>query len=239
MKKKVRLLSLNSFLPIIPMVIINGSSGIAVGFASNILNRNPKDVVKYCQNILNGKKNKGRLSPYCPYFNGEYRVDLENHKKWYNRGILNVINTTTVKVTELPQYMSYEKFEDILDKLDDSKVIASYDNNSSNGSINYDIKFSRENLSKYSEEQLYKLLKLEESLTENFNVLNEDGNLISFESAEDICEYFVDFRLKYYDRRKVNTILKLKKDETILTNRAKFIKAVIDGVIVINNKKER
>ena len=36
------------FLPIVPTVILNGTSGIAVGFATNILNRNPKDVVDAC-----------------------------------------------------------------------------------------------------------------------------------------------------------------------------------------------
>ncbi len=34
----------NYFLPIIPTILINGSSGIAVGFSSNILNRNPLDI---------------------------------------------------------------------------------------------------------------------------------------------------------------------------------------------------
>jgi DNA topoisomerase-2 len=33
------------FLPIIPTILLNGSSGIAVGFASNVLNRNIKDII--------------------------------------------------------------------------------------------------------------------------------------------------------------------------------------------------
>ena len=32
------------FLPIIPTILVNGQSGIAVGFSSNILNRNVKDL---------------------------------------------------------------------------------------------------------------------------------------------------------------------------------------------------
>ena len=42
------------FLPIVPTIILNGSSGIAVGFATNILNRNPKTVIKACLALLNG-----------------------------------------------------------------------------------------------------------------------------------------------------------------------------------------
>ena len=44
------------FLPIVPTVILNGTSGIAVGFATNILNRNPKDVVDACISTLNNKR---------------------------------------------------------------------------------------------------------------------------------------------------------------------------------------
>ena len=44
------------FLPIIPTVLINGSSGIAVGFASNILNRDVKSIIECCQKILTDKK---------------------------------------------------------------------------------------------------------------------------------------------------------------------------------------
>ena len=46
------------FLPIVPTVLLNGSSGIAVGFASNILNRDIKTIIDACLKILNGKYNK-------------------------------------------------------------------------------------------------------------------------------------------------------------------------------------
>lgn len=226
------------FLPIIPMVIVNGSSGIAVGFASNILNRNPKDIIRYCENILNGKQNRKKLIPYSPYFDGTYDRDENNHKRWIIRGIFERVNTTTIKVSELPPSMSYEKYDDILDDLYDKKLITNYDNNSTGGTIEYIIKFTRSSLSGLTDEKLYKFLKLEEYVTENFNVLNENQNLISFETAEDICEYFVEFRLKYYNKRKENTVAKLKREENILSNKAKFIKAVIEDVIIINNKKK-
>ena len=43
------------FLPIIPTVLLNGSSGIAVGFATNILNRNPAQLIEACTKVLDGK----------------------------------------------------------------------------------------------------------------------------------------------------------------------------------------
>ena len=59
------------FLPIVPTVILNGTSGIAVGFATNILNRNPKDVVDACIAEVNGKRIK-TLSPWVEEFKGTF-----------------------------------------------------------------------------------------------------------------------------------------------------------------------
>ena len=87
------------FLPILPAVLLNGSSGIAVGFATNILNRNPIDVIKACKNVINGRK-VTLLKPYNKFFKGDYIQDTENNKKWYIRGKFNRKNTTTVEITE-------------------------------------------------------------------------------------------------------------------------------------------
>ena len=46
------------FLPIIPTVLLNGGSGIAVGFATNILNRNPLDLIDACSKELDGRTYK-------------------------------------------------------------------------------------------------------------------------------------------------------------------------------------
>ena len=59
------------FLPIVPTVILNGTSGIAVGFATNILNRNPKDVVDSCIAEVNGKRIK-TLTPWVEEFKGTF-----------------------------------------------------------------------------------------------------------------------------------------------------------------------
>ena len=72
------------FLPVAPTILINGSSGLAVGYASNILNRNPKDVVNACIDYLNGKKIK-ELKPWLSEFSGTWTRDLENKNKWYSK----------------------------------------------------------------------------------------------------------------------------------------------------------
>ena len=221
------------FLPIVPTVLINGSSGIAVGFSSNILNRNPLDIINACESILKGKKLVD-IKPFNPFFTGEYLRDTENHKKWYIRGRLKIVNTTTVKITDLPPSMTFEKYENILDALVDNKTIVSYEDNCKD-SIDYTIKFTRESLSQYAEDKLIKLLKLEETETEIFTTLDETGKLRIFERDSDIINYFVNFRLDYYHKRKSYLMDKLKSELKLLSNRGRFIKAILDGKLEVKN----
>ncbi len=221
------------FLPIVPAVLLNGSSGIAVGFASNVLNRDIKSIIDACVKVLAGKE-PGEVKPSLNGFNGEFIQDKENNKRWIIRGKYDKVNTTTVKITELSPSMTYEKYEDILDKLVDDKVIVTYDDNCKDN-IDYTIKFTRSDLEKLDEDKLIKLLKLEESSTEIFSTLDEYGKLMIFENTSDIIKYFVDFRLKYYHKRKQFLLDKLNRELKILSNRGRFIKAIIDGKLKVNN----
>ena len=221
------------FLPIVPAVLLNGSSGIAVGFASNVLNRDIKSIIDACVKVLAGKE-PGEVKPSLNGFNGEFIQDKENNKRWIIRGKYDRVNTTTVKITELPPSMTYEKYEDILDKLVDDKVIVTYDDNCKDN-IDYTIKFTRSDLDKLDEDKLIKLLKLEESSTEIFSTLDEFGKLMIFENTSDIIKYFVDFRLKYYHKRKQFLLDKMNRELKILSNRGRFIKAIIDGKLKVNN----
>lgn len=221
------------FLPIVPTVLINGSSGIAVGFSSNILNRDPVDIISACENLLKEKKIT-TIKPSVPGFTGTFIQDKENHKRWTIRGTFTIQNTTTVKISELPPSMTYEKYEMILDDLVDRKIIVSYDDNCKDN-VDYTIKFTREDLAKLDEDKLYKLLKLEENQTEIFTSLDENGKLKIFDDTKDMIVYFTQFRLKYYQKRKDYQLDRLRNELKILSNRGKFIKAIIEGKLKVNN----
>jgi DNA topoisomerase-2 len=130
--------------------------------------------------------------------------------------------------------MTYEKYEEILDRLVDNKEIVSYEDNCKDN-IDYTIKFTRADLEGYDNEKLIKLLKLEESSTEIYSTLDEHGKLLIFESTEQIIKYFVNFRLNYYKKRKEYLLDKLNRDLKILGNRGRFIKSILDEKLKINN----
>jgi len=222
------------FLPIIPAVLLNGSSGIAVGFATNILNRNPIDLIDACLNVLAGKK-VPTLVPWWKDFSGEVKP-TGNPNQYVMSGSYKVANTTTVEISELPPSITYQKYESHLNSLLDKGTIYSYDDNCSGG-INYTLKFSRNTLADLLKKgKLDSLLKMQENETENLTCLDEHGKLKIFESVSELVEYFVQLRLSYYDKRKAYLIDKLNRELTFLSNRAKFIKLIIEGKLKINNR---
>jgi len=223
------------FLPIVPTVILNGTSGIAVGFATNILNRNPKDVVDACISTLNNKKMKV-LAPWIQEFKGTFTRDLENPKTWKIKGQYQIINTTTIKITAIPPNYTYERYEEILNLLQEKGIITSYDDNSSE-TIEYILKFRRSVLNSLvsSEGKLERALRLNTQETENLTTLDENGKLKIFDKAEDIVKHFVGVRLGWYQTRKDYLIDKTEKQLSLVTNKARFIKDIIDGKLKINN----
>ena len=226
------------FLPVIPTITTSGSSGLAVGHASNILNRNPKDVVNACIDYLNGKKIK-ELKPWLAEFSGTWIRDVDNKNKWYSKGIYTINEKKgEVHITELPPSWEFEKYESYLDSLVEKKVIKDYDNNSSSG-VDYLLKFKKDELQDLiSKEKLESLLKISDSDTENLTTLDENEKLKIFDCVEDIVKYFVDFRLGFYQKRKDYLIEKLSKELRVLAFKAKFIKSIIDKKLVVNNVKK-
>lgn len=220
------------FLPIIPTVLLNGSSGIAVGFATNILNRNPKDLIDCCLKVLDNKRFK-EPSPWINEFSGEWVQDKDNSLSWLAKGNIEIVNTTTVRITELPPSMTYQKFESHLNALEDNGWIVSYEDNCKSN-IDYTIKFNRKTLAEKTP-RIRGMFKMDEKQSENLTMLDENGKLIIFHNITDVIKYFVDFRLKFYDKRKEFLIGKLENRLQYLSNRARFIKMIIDGKLKVNN----
>jgi DNA topoisomerase-2 len=222
------------FLPIIPAVLLNGSSGIAVGFATNILNRNPLDLVDACLSVLNGRRVQ-QLLPWWKDFSGAVK-ETGNTNQYVMSGSYKVANTTTVEISELPPSITYQKYEAHLNSLQEKGTIYAYDDNCSGG-ISYTLKFSRSTLADLIKRgKLDQLLKMQENETENLTCLDEHGKLKIFGSVSELVEYFVAFRLSYYNRRKAHLIDKISKELTVLSNRAKFIKLIIEGKLIVSNR---
>jgi len=224
------------FLPIIPTVLLNGSSGIAVGFATKILNRHPLDLIDACLSALDGKKIPV-LRPWIRGFFGTVEPVPDEPGSWTFHGKYEVKNSTTVEITEIPPSFTYEKYEALLDGLVEKGVLHSYDDHSSDR-VHYVLKFPRANLQDIiKKEKLGDTLKMKEREGENLTTLDENAALKIFKTPEEIIRYFVEFRLGYYSKRKAKLISEITDELRVIGARARFIKAIVEREIEVANVK--
>lgn len=213
------------FLPIIPTILLNGVEGVAVGFATKILPYKLEDIKKYILSYIN-KKSLPKLIPYYKGFKGI--IKFENDK-WIMTGNYEIVNTTTIRITEIPIFLDREKYLTILGKLIDRDLITSFQDRSSE---NWDIiiRLKRKSVVFKNPD---KYLKLTQVLSENITTLDEHGKLKIFKNVYELMNYFIDFRMSIYSERKKWMIDFLNNENNFMQEKIKFIKKICS----INFKK--
>ena len=66
------------YIPIIPMVLVNGALGIGTGFSTNIYNYNVEEIIEWIINKLNNIPYDKEFIPYYEGFKGTISKHSEN-----------------------------------------------------------------------------------------------------------------------------------------------------------------
>jgi DNA gyrase/topoisomerase IV subunit A len=193
------------FLPLIPTVLLNGVSGIAVGWSTEILPRSFKSLLDATLMILDGKKIK-RIPPSYEL----YKVGVKHleENSWEFTGKLNIVDTSTIKITELPPELTLEKFKERLNTFEDENKISSYTDRSTD-TIDITIKMARGACKGWHETRAIEYFKLKQKKSERIVVIDWNGTSIrQYENAEKLIEDFVAWRLNWYVVRYENKVAK-------------------------------
>ena len=227
------------FVPIIPLIAINGSRGLTTGFSQRILSRNPLDVIKYIEAKLNKKKFVGHLLPYFNGFEGEV---LENKEKpvgsFYVVGKIKKINDYKIEIVDVPISYTLKSYLKELDKLEDEKKIKDYKDYSENSKFRIEVSFLRNSGLNANSKNLLSELKLIEPITENYTSMNEHNKVVEYKTIYEILDAYYDVRLAYYEKRKSYLIKTLSNKILELYSKYLFVKGVIERTIIISNKSD-
>ena len=252
------------YVPIIPMVLVNGSKGIGTGFSTEIMCYNPRDIIAYLKNLLQDTKYAPvDFTPYYEGFNGT--ITKIGDTKFLFKGKYEKLGQDKIRVTELPIGFWTEDFKELLEKLEEDREVKSskkdndkdkvkklapyvkeYDDNSKDTNVDFVITFSKGQLAELESAAgdhgcngLEKLLKLySTSSTTNMNLFNSEDKLKKYGSVSDIIDDFFNVRLEYYATRKAYQIDVLEKELVVLSNKAKYIQEVLNGTVDLRKKKK-
>ncbi|PIO29300.1 hypothetical protein AB205_0085010, partial [Aquarana catesbeiana] len=231
------------YMPIIPMVLVNGAEGIGTGWACKLPNYDTREIVNNVKRMLDG------LDPYpmLPnYKNFKGTLQEIGQNQYAVSGEIFVLDRNTIEITELPvrtwtQVYKEQVLEPMLNGTEKNPaLINDYKEYHTDTTVKFVVKMTEEKLAQAEAAGLHKVFKLQTSLTCNSMVLFDHmGCLKKYETVQDILKEFFDLRLHYYSLRKDWLTGMLGAESAKLNNQARFILEKIQGKITIENKTKR
>lgn len=223
------------YVPTLPLILVNGSEGVSSGFAQKILPRNPKNIIKYLTNKIQGKRNnKDLLKPFFNDFKGTVEQG-ETSFQWLIKGKIERTNKNQITISEIPVGYDLKTYIKVLKTLEACKVILDWDD-LSDKEFKFIVKMNPKDLDKLSEDEILDKLKLVKKVTENLTCLNANNQIQEFQSAEEILDYYFKVKMEYLGKRKDYLVQELKTDLDILNAKITFIKAILDKSLVIEKQ---
>jgi len=224
------------YIPVIPLVLVNGTKGIATGFATNILPRDPKDIVRACKEYVTKGKIGKKVKIKFPEFKGTVEYDAETDK-YVCKGVYEKKGKTLLTITEVPYGTDREGYVTVLNKLEDSGEIVGYDDLCDKDGFKFEVKLKQVSSAKWDDVKIEKEFKLSKALSENLTVIDQNGKLREYNDERDLIKDFCDYRTQVLQKRIDLRVNEYSEEIRWLGVKMQFIQSVIDNKIVFKNKK--
>jgi len=249
------------YIPVIPMILVNGGIGIGTGYSTNIPQFNPSEIIAACKFIctaiklagLDGDTEDGMdniyetidildiddLVPYYLGFNGTIKKSENN--SYISKGVYKWIDGETLEITELPIGMWTEDYKEFLENmitngLNNLKYI---ENHYTSKNVKFILHFNANVRETFEDkfEQLFKMSSSKNLSINNIHLFNKNGAIQKYDNTTEIIKEWSKTRILKYIERKAYQIKILEKDFLLLSAKIRFIIDVISGNIQIMNKK--
>lgn len=135
------------YVPIIPMVLVNGASGIGTGFSTNVPSYNPIRIVNALQHMLAGNNADTSIADALgkPWYRGFVGDIVEMPEgdglRYASFGRANRSSPTTVDVTELPLGMWMETYKAFLGEMVEKQLLVTFQSHYTDVDVNFKLKF--------------------------------------------------------------------------------------------------
>ena len=247
------------YIPILPMILVNGTDGIGTGFSTNVPPHNPEEIVENLMRLMDDKKPLD-MKPWFRGFRGkiDYKGNSDSGGEQYiNRGVYRVIDDTTLVIEELPIGRWTNDYKVFLEKMcvgaveeegkkgasaNTKQLITDMTTLSTDYIPYFKIKMKKEDLqameSNGNIETLFKLTDSRLTNYGNMHLYNNKGTIQKYYSAEGILKEFYDIRIVFYMKRKAYMLKLMEKELNVFQAKIRFIEEFINEDIVITNRDD-
>lgn len=222
------------YVPTLPLILVNGSEGIGVGFSSTILPRSVENIIKATRALLDGKKIKEDWLQ--PSWNGFRGTVEKSEDSWIVKGIA-TLEKKKLLIDELPMDWDLGSYLKHLDKCKEKGIILRYNDFSEDEHFKFEVFLTDAELNK-GEALIWKDLGLVSSIPENLTVFDENNTVRdSYKSVREILDDYFKIKIKYLELRKKSETARLTKEHSDLTEMYNFVQEVIQDKINMKLKK--
>ncbi|CAL1216968.1 DNA gyrase/topoisomerase IV, subunit A family protein [Candida parapsilosis] len=228
------------YLPVLPMILVNGAEGIGTGWSTNIPSYDPKEIVANLRRLMNNEP----LEEMTPWYKGwDGVIEPMGQQKYKISGKIEQIDDNIVEITEIPvKTWTNTVKEFLLAGFGNEKTPAWIKDMEEHHTTN--IRF----VVKLSDAEMEKALKV--GLLEKFKLISSIslGNMVAFDpygrikKYNDVFEILKDFyyvRLEYYEKRKNHMLEMLQRKLLMISEQARFVKMIIEKELSVANKKKK
>lgn len=228
-----------SYIPTIPMVLVNGAEGIGTGYSTLVPQYNPEEIVANLRALMNNEE----MTEMAPWYKGwDGQVQKIGPDRYRMFGKIEQLDANTLAITELPPKMWISNMKEFLlqglagtDKV--KPWIKDFEEKHGLG-IRFIVTLSDEEMRKAHAVGLYEKFKLSQIVNLTNMVLFDAQNRIKkYETVEEIMKDFYYVRLEFYQKRKEHLAKQLENELAKLCAQARFLKMVIGGELIVSNKK--
>lgn len=229
------------YVPIIPMVLVNGAAGIGTGWSTDVPNYDPLAIIENLRLFIAKKK----MKPMRPWYRG-FKGSVQSSGKgtYCSWGVWSDIEQG-VEITELPVRKWTQDYKEFLQTMlpgsekPAKNSIQDVREYHTENNVHFSIKMTPEEKSTVKEQGVENAFKLWSSISEtNMVLFDHEGKIKKYKNVLSIMEEFAAVRLQYYGHRKKYLIDKLTLERDLLSNRARFIAMIVAKRLHINNRKK-
>ena len=238
------------YLPIIPMILVNGSEGIGTGYSTNVPPHNPREIISNLRNLLVGKP----ITAMKPWFAGFKGAVLKPtpDSQFVTKGSYKIVDETTLEITELPIGMASEKYKKFLEdsiiegktQSVDKQFIRNYKEQCVDNQVYFQVKLDKQMIIEMESdpelvEKTFKLTSSKNTSYSNMYLYDSSIKIYKYEGPYDILMDFYTIRLEYYQKRKDYQLGALKNELDILKEKYRFIHMIVLNEIDVRGKTKQ
>ena len=248
-----------SYLPVVPLLLANGSEGIGTGWSTSVPPHNPLALIDEIRSALDRDSDEGppftstkhysnvpvALHPWVRGFQGTIApaeggsfftsgaVSLESSPSRTRQGLCQ-----GVRITELPLRKWTEEYRRTLRKLQESGIVRTFSEHHTDTTVDFTVKLAvQEGQAVLDESQVLDALKLTSKLSvSNMHALDCLGSVLKLHSPSDVLRNHFTARLSAYEARLKVQRAQAAHDAALLEAKHQFVQAVVKGDLPLLNQ---